>query len=416
MVSLLLIASRLTPELQGYYYTFGSLMALQSFFELGFYVVITQFASHEWANLGLNQRGFIVGQETSLSRLVSLGHLILKWYTVASGLFVAGVGGAGYFFLSSSSLSEIAWQGPWLCAVCFTGIQLWFLPIISLLEGCNQVAKINLFRFIQSVSSNCCMWLALMLGFRLWIAPVWTGAGVFVMAFLIAKEYRNFFSSFYLASDAHIPWKSEIWPMQWRLALLGIVNYLFYSLFTPVMFRYHGPIVAGQMGMTWVMAGAIGSVGSSWMVTKIPTFGMLVARKQYKELDRVFIRSFLSSLGVVCFGVVVVWTVVLLLNFIKFPLATRMLPPLATGLFLIATVLMHISFCGFTYLRAHKMEPLVWVGCFSSILIGVFVWLLGSRYGPIGAACAFLGVILTVLFPWGTVVGLRCRRTWHGIK
>src|SRR5690606_18580569 len=39
-VTLVLIAHHFTPELQGFYYTFGSILALQSFLELGFYVVI----------------------------------------------------------------------------------------------------------------------------------------------------------------------------------------------------------------------------------------------------------------------------------------------------------------------------------------------------------------------------------------
>ncbi len=34
-VTLLLIASRFSPEQQGFYYTMGSLLALQVFFELG---------------------------------------------------------------------------------------------------------------------------------------------------------------------------------------------------------------------------------------------------------------------------------------------------------------------------------------------------------------------------------------------
>ncbi|MBT6902530.1 MAG: hypothetical protein HOA32_16150, partial [Nitrospina sp.] len=53
-VTLYLISIYLSPEIQGFYYTFLSLIALQSFVELGFYIVITQFASHEWASLELD--------------------------------------------------------------------------------------------------------------------------------------------------------------------------------------------------------------------------------------------------------------------------------------------------------------------------------------------------------------------------
>jgi len=46
LITVALIARRLSPAEQGYYYTFGSLVALQIVFELGFSVVILQLATH----------------------------------------------------------------------------------------------------------------------------------------------------------------------------------------------------------------------------------------------------------------------------------------------------------------------------------------------------------------------------------
>ena len=48
-ITLLLIAHFLVPEVQGFYYTFLSLIALQSFVGLGFYIVITQFARAKYS-------------------------------------------------------------------------------------------------------------------------------------------------------------------------------------------------------------------------------------------------------------------------------------------------------------------------------------------------------------------------------
>src|SRR2546428_278946 len=72
-VSIVLIVRRFTPELQGYYYTFASVQALQIFVELGFSNIVTYFAGHEWAKLSLDSQGRIVGDEDALSRLISLG-------------------------------------------------------------------------------------------------------------------------------------------------------------------------------------------------------------------------------------------------------------------------------------------------------------------------------------------------------
>ena len=45
LASIYFISMCLTGEEQGYYYTFGSILAIQVFFELGFTGIITQFAS-----------------------------------------------------------------------------------------------------------------------------------------------------------------------------------------------------------------------------------------------------------------------------------------------------------------------------------------------------------------------------------
>ena len=47
LVTALLIAAFFSPELQGYYYAFSSLLALQVFAELGLGTVLTCYASHE---------------------------------------------------------------------------------------------------------------------------------------------------------------------------------------------------------------------------------------------------------------------------------------------------------------------------------------------------------------------------------
>src|ERR1700722_5120239 len=57
VVALLLIAAFFTPQIQGFYYTFTSLVALQVFAEMGLGQVIIQFAAHEWAHLKLEADG-----------------------------------------------------------------------------------------------------------------------------------------------------------------------------------------------------------------------------------------------------------------------------------------------------------------------------------------------------------------------
>src|SRR3989338_2896675 len=71
-LTMLLIAYKFSPQLQGYYYTFFSMIAFQLFIELGLSNVIMQFASNEWAGLSFDKAGRIVGNKDALSRLQSL--------------------------------------------------------------------------------------------------------------------------------------------------------------------------------------------------------------------------------------------------------------------------------------------------------------------------------------------------------
>ena len=72
LITVALIARRLSPAEQGYYYTFGSLVALQIVFELGFSVVILQLATHEVAHLTIDASDRIFGPDAAHSRLASI--------------------------------------------------------------------------------------------------------------------------------------------------------------------------------------------------------------------------------------------------------------------------------------------------------------------------------------------------------
>src|SRR6266850_5266887 len=75
-VTAILIATYFSPELQGYFYTFTTILALQVFAELGLGTVAVQFASHEWSKLSLDKSGHIVGDKDALSRLISIARVI----------------------------------------------------------------------------------------------------------------------------------------------------------------------------------------------------------------------------------------------------------------------------------------------------------------------------------------------------
>src|SRR6202046_587769 len=91
LVTVVLIARFLSPAEQGYYYTFGSLVALQVVFELGFSYVILQMASHERAKLSISSEYEITGSPTAHTRLASVIQKSVRWYSVAALLMFASL-------------------------------------------------------------------------------------------------------------------------------------------------------------------------------------------------------------------------------------------------------------------------------------------------------------------------------------
>jgi hypothetical protein len=89
------------------------------------------------------------------------------------------------------------------------------------------------------------------------------------------------------------------------------------------------------------------------------------------------------------------------------------LPPLPTGLFLLATVLLQISYTQSTYLRAHKQEPMLGLSVLTGLLIGLSTVVLGKYYGAMGMAVGYLAVVTLVALPLGTVIWYHCRAEWH---
>jgi O-antigen/teichoic acid export membrane protein len=412
-VTAVLIVIRFTPEYQGYYYTFNNLLALQIFVELGLGTVIIQFASHEWSKLKIDERGGIGGDKEALSRLASLANISFKWYFVGGILIAFGLGMAGYIFFLCSQTPQVNWSLPWLSLCCLTGINICFIPIWSLLEGCNQVSAVYTYRFFQGIISSVTIWIAIFWGAKLWSASLSVAAIILCAVLFLKYKYGKFIKILLFSknSDSRIGWKKEIFPMQWRIALSWISGYFVFALFTPVIFKYYGPVVAGQFGMTWSIVGIVSAISGSWIFPKVPKFGMLIVRKRYAELDSLFIRIMKVFAVVTILSALAVWLIVYLLNILNHPFAARLLPVLPTTIFLLAQALMVFTIPFSSYLRAHKKEPLLFISLCGGLLTALATFIL-VRYSIVAIGYGYLTINI-VLIPFIILIWQHCRATWH---
>jgi hypothetical protein len=417
-VTLVLIAQYFSPETQGYFYTFAALLGLQILCEMGLHTVVINLVSHEWARLGWDPRRGLVGEESARRRLASLGRQSVRWYGWASLLFCLVIGWGGVYFLERPGVSSAQWLAPWLSLVLISGLQLWTLPLISILEGCNQVVPVNRLRVGQAVIGNLVVWSIIVWGGELWAAVASAAVKLLSELTFVAFRYGTFFRSFPSGSNVEaVNWRAEVWPLQWSVALHSVLQYLAYFLFAPVLFHFHGPQLAGQMGMTWTILTTMQYAAFSWIQTRTPRFGMLIAHGQFRELDRVFFRvAGISNtallLGCTMFvalvGVLPAWP-----HELGQLLSARLLPLGSVMLFAASVCLMGWFQCLATYLLAHKRNPLLKVSLIGNLLSITGVIVGGATYGASGAGAALLVVLGGWTLPAATWVWHVSRHAWH---
>jgi O-antigen/teichoic acid export membrane protein len=180
-----------------------------------------------------------------------------------------------------------------------------------------------------------------------------------------------------------------------------------------MLFHYQGPVVAGQFGMTWTLVNSAVGVAAIWSGPRAPQFGMLIAQREYKELDRFLFRVTAAATSVLVSCGIAVWLLVYVLTAIGHPLASRLMPLLPTSILTFGVVIANLGNPFSVYLRAHKREPYMGLTIAIGVLTLVLTSLLARPFGAMGAAATYAGVASLVAFPLGMVIWYRCRAMWH---
>ena len=167
------------------------------------------------------------------------------------------------------------------------------------------------------------------------------------------------------------------------------------------------------MGMTWSLVSVLSTTGLAWVLPRVPQFGILVAQKRYDEMDRLFWRLMIIVTGSTILVGAAIFVLVLGLNYFDHFLARRLLSPLPTALFLIATIIYTASGLMAVYLRAHKKEPFLFISILLVVLVGLSTWLLGKHYSVLGIAAGYL-TIYVMIFPITVFVWRHWRIKLHG--
>lgn len=420
--SVFFISTFLTGVEQGFYYTFGSILALQVFFELGLTGIMTQYVAHEVSHLTLKADLQYEGEEKYISRLASLIHFCIKWYAALSifTLVFLSIVGYVYFTRYGSVHSSVSWKLPWLLICIGTAIKLFQSPFASIYMGLGKVKEMSKIGFLQQIIIPATTWTGLICGLKLYVVGIGYILSVILWQIYVRQTKLDviILNLWKVNVIERVAYFKEIFPYQWRIALSWVSGYFIFQLFNPVLFATEGAIVAGQMGMTLQALNAIQSLAMNWQTTKIPLYSSLIAKKDYMNLDLIFNKT-LKQMLFVCLLLLLFFSLTLLLiDIYQFKIGHSILSErfLNWGplFFLVIPVVVRMFiFSWATYLRCHKQEPYLAYSVVGGVLNCASILILGKMYGLYGIVIS--SCILSILLsPWGYFVYKDKKKEWHG--
>jgi O-antigen/teichoic acid export membrane protein len=337
---------------------------------MGFSNILLQFSAHEFAHLAFSKNKRLIGDQKNLERLGTLWRFSMKWSISMTLVVFPFILAAGYFILSSRETS-VNWIIPWI----IYGIASIFVfinsTVLSFIEGCNSVGDAQKIRFHISLITVSTTLLLLISRADLYALAISLLIGAASGTMIITYRYGIMLHQLHdIANNISHDWKEEIMPLMWRYAVSWISGYFIFSIFTPIAFHYYGAVEAGKVGLSIAVCTAIFSIANIWMTTIIPKINILVAHKNYKELNPLFRRHLIFSVLSYIIGITILFLMITLFKNLV-PFANRVISPFA--LTMIATGwLLQIIINGFAiYMRAHKKEPLVLISFIISVYITI---------------------------------------------
>lgn len=374
-VGIFLIAHRLSPTEQGFYYAFSGVLGMRVFLELGLSYVVLQFASHEMAGLQwTNER--VTGEAARYARLADLFRKSLRWYSLAALLVVALVLPSGMWFLGrrGESASHVTWMGPWAALVTVAAFMMSLVPVTAIIEGCGRVHEVTRVRLWEGVAMRVSLWIALLSGCGLFALAISNAAAVAVTLTWLATTKRGFIAELLgVKEESTLSWRREIAPLQWRTAVVWISNYFSSQFFVPAIFAAHGPEEAGRLGMTLYLITVVVIVSLQWMQTKAAPFGQMVAQGDRARLDAVYARTLWQVVIFYALGCIALAAVIQFLFWWRLPIVNRLLDLPTTLVFMAALGLNQVTACRSVYVRAHKVELFYGLQLANGAAVGLFL-------------------------------------------
>lgn len=369
---ILLIVLFLDIEMQGFYYSFYSLIFLKFFAELGLGFAIIQTISHI---ISSNQKKEILASHISF---------FIKWYAMASALLLFVLMPAIYVFKDQYLLIDNYQNrivNPWIFLSMATALGVFLNGLISILEGYKKILEVSKLRLTQSLTNVMVVALGLVAGLELWSLTLGAVASIGAIAFNL-YHYRSYYQFPNITDKVKVEWRTEIWPFQWRLAVSWISGFFIFYFMTPMVLKYSGPVAAGQLGMSLQILQAINSIAVIFVSTNASIFGGFLAQKKFALMEKEFTSSAFKAsvfLIMLCIGF---WIFKISVEiFTDQPISERLVSNSNILWLALAGFANHIFFIMNYYFRSFKQETLWLLSLVNSLAIVVCGFAFVPQFG-----------------------------------
>ena len=372
-VGSVIVVWTLSPEEQGTYYLFLSLVSLQALFDLGASAAIAQMTPHlinvHSCPVGLPESGFI--------------HIAVKWMNRIALGFALTVGPGGLIYLYYSGQNTLGIALMWLATVAATAISGAQEGRLKILYGAGRVNWTNQLRFFALLLRYPLQWLFLILGASLFSFSASLVAVFLYQHFRMRKAFPELWPSKPCDSARETKLQQDLLGLVGRASITYASGILVFNIQQPIIYKIIGPAASAKLGLTTMVGTTLISLASLWGLTRFPDFARQVAQGEIAQAFSDFKRTLAQTAVVAIAGffaaLLALWT----LHFV--PRFSERLMTLPESLPLFGALLVQTIVLMTTYWpRSFKVEPFAPVACFQMIVTPIAVWFCAIHLGLSG--------------------------------
>jgi hypothetical protein len=400
VVTTFFVTRYLPPGLQGYHYTFFSLLSFQPVVELGFGTVLLQFVTHEMAFIRL-ENGTLRGDVDKVQRLASLVRLGLWWYLAVSAVFLLFIATVGCLIFTHHA-TDVDWKGPWLVLSVCSAFYLFTTFLRCLVEGSNRVTVTQFVAVVSGFVGSVAAWYGLVSGWNLYCLAIQYATmaliayGIYIpvtLPFIRLLRTR-------LPAFSRLSWRSEFWPQQWRIGLSWFSGFIMFQSFVPIAFFFMGPQQAGRLGLTLQIYSGVNSIASVWLAVVQPTMGIMCARYAFAELRQLVRRTIELGLATAISLSIACYVAISALLRIQPQFYARISDRITLVAFLLAAVCLQIPNVQTAAVRFQKREPFLINSIVGAGAVCCANVITAAYFDLPAMGITFLLIMVGVLIPW----------------